>query len=196
MTVRKSQNKNQKENKAPKKKNGGLKDNNLKREFVKDEDLEFELPEGGEQEEDEEDDEEYELKDDNKIEEMLEAEMHGEISEEDDEEFIQHVEEFEKGHSKSKIVNIFNRIGKPKFRDFSKLDSASVKEELKRIILLLDKYNIIVHFHNDYPDREKYRFITQEIFKEFAEYDKKHHITFLYEDYHPEMAEDEDDEEF
>ncbi|MBK7159556.1 MAG: hypothetical protein IPH77_13700 [Ignavibacteria bacterium] len=116
---------------------------------------------------------------------------------EDDDEFILQVEEFEKNHAKGKIVNIFNRIGKPKFIEYGKLDKAAVKDELKRIILLLDKYNIIVHFHNDYPDKEKYRFITEEIFREFAEYDKKNnHITFLYEDYHPEMAEDEDDEEF
>ncbi len=107
------------------------------------------------------------------------------------------MEEFEKNHAKGKIVNIFNRIGKPKFIEYGKLDKAAVKDELKRIILLLDKYNIIVHFHNDYPEREKYRFITEEIFREFAEYDKKNnHITFLYEDYHPEMADDEDDEEF
>ena len=116
---------------------------------------------------------------------------------EDDDEFILQVEEFEKNHAKGKIVNIFNRIGKPKFIEYGKLDKAAVKDELKRIILLVDKYNIIVHFHNDYPDKEKYRFITEEIFREFAEYDKKNnHITFLYEDYHPEMAEDEDDEEF
>lgn len=116
---------------------------------------------------------------------------------EDDDEFILQVEEFEKNHAKGKIVNIFNRIGKPKFIEYGKLDKAAVKDELKRIILLLDKYNIIVHFHNDYPDKEKYRFITEEIFREFAEYDKKNnHITFLYEDYHPEMADDEDDEEF
>lgn len=116
---------------------------------------------------------------------------------EDDDEFILQVEEFEKNHAKGKIVNIFNRIGKPKFIEYGKLDKTAIKDELKRLILLLDKYNIIVHFHNDYPEREKYRFITEEIFREFAEYDKKNnHITFLYEDYHPEMADDEDDEEF
>ncbi|MBK7252667.1 MAG: hypothetical protein IPI04_01810 [Ignavibacteria bacterium] len=116
---------------------------------------------------------------------------------EDDDEFILQVEEFEKNHAKGKIINIFNRIGKPKFIEYGKLDKTAIKDELKRLILLLDKYNIIVHFHNDYPEREKYRFITEEIFREFAEYDKKNnHITFLYEDYHPEMADDEDDEEF
>lgn len=169
MTEKKPQNKNHKELKISKKK----------------------------QEDPEEDDEEdLDLKDDAEIDEMLVDEMHGELSEEDDEEFIHQVQEFEKGHAKSKMVNIFSRIGKPKFREVSKLDSNALKDELKKLILLLDKFNIIVHFHNDYPDREKYRFITEEILREFVECDKKNHITFLYEDYHPEMAEDDEDDEY
>jgi len=134
------------------------------------------------------------LKDEHEIEEMLEAEMHGELDEEDDEEFIHNVEEFKKEHSKSKMVTIYNMIKKPKFTDVKKLDSKSVKDELTKLLLHLDNFNIIIHFHNDYPDIEKYRFITEEIFREAVEDDKKHHhITFLYEDYHPEM-DDEDDE--
>lgn len=143
-------------------------------------------------------DEEPELKDEHEIEEMLEEEMHGELDEEDDEEFIHNVKEFEKEHSKAKMINIYNKIGKPKFSNIKKLEPGIVKEELKKLILLLDKYNIIVHFHNDYPEKEKYRFITEEIFKEVVEDDKKHHhVAFVYEDYHPEMDdEDEEDENF
>lgn len=142
-------------------------------------------------------DEEFDIKDDHKIEEMLEEEMSGELTVDDDEEFIHQVKEFEKIHTNSKMVNIYNLIGKPKFKAYTDLEKSVVKNELDRIFLSLDKYNVIVHFHNDYTDREKYRFITEEIFKEVAEYDKKHnHITFVYEDYHPEMAEDEDDDEF
>ena len=143
---------------------------------------------------DEDENEDDDIKDDILVEEMLENEMHVELNEEDDEEFIQNVKEFEKSRSKAKVINIFNRIGKPKFTEAGKLDNNCIKDELKKLILLLDKFDIIVHFHNDYSDREKYRFITEEIFKEFAEYDRKNHITFLYEDYHPEMADDDDDE--
>jgi len=140
-------------------------------------------------------DEEPGLKDEHEIEEMLEEEMHGELDAEDDEEFIHNVEEFKKEHSKSKMITIYNLIKKPRFTYVKTLDPKSVKDELKKILLHLDKFNIIVHFHNDYPDKEKYRFITEEIFKEAVEDDKKHHhITFLYEDYHPEM-DDEDDEQ-
>ncbi|MEO6695938.1 MAG: hypothetical protein ABIY50_01555 [Ignavibacteria bacterium] len=137
------------------------------------------------------------LKDEHEIEEMLEEEMHGELDAEDDEEFIHNVEEFKKEHSKTKMVTIFNMIKKPEFPDVKKIDPKSVKDELQKLILHLDKFNIIVHFHNECPDTEKYRFITEEVFKEAVEEDKNHHhVTFLYEDYHPEMDDEDEDEEF
>lgn len=140
-------------------------------------------------------DEEPVLKDEQEIEEMLEEEMLGELDEEDDEEFIQNVEEFKREHSKSKMVSVYKKIGKPKFSELKKLDPKKLKDELRRLIVALDNHNIIVHSHGEYDDREKYRFITEEIFKEFVEDGKNNHITFVYEDYHPEMDDDEDEEE-
>lgn len=140
-------------------------------------------------------DQEEDLKDEREIEEMLEEEMLGELDEEDDEEFINKVEEFKKGHSKVKMISVYKKIGKPKFTELSKLDPKKLKDELRRLIVTLDKYNIIVHSHGEYDNREKYRFITEEIFKEVVEDDNKKHITFVYEDYHPEMDDEDDDEE-
>lgn len=148
-------------------------------------------------EEDElEDDELLDLKDEEEIGEMLEQEMLGDLSEEDDEDFINKVEEFKKEHSNSKMKSIYTILGRPKFTELKKINPDRIKDELRRLILLLDKHNIIVHSHGEYDDREKYRFITEEIFKEFVEDNPKHHITFVYEDYHPEMADDDDEEEF
>jgi hypothetical protein len=127
---------------------------------------------------------------------MLEEEMPGELDEEDDEEFINKVEEFKKGHANDKMVNVYSKIGKPKFTELSKIDPKKLKDELRRLIVLLDKYNIIVHSHGEYDDREKYRFITEEIFKEYIEVDKKKHVCFVYEDYHPEMDDNDEDEIF
>ncbi len=135
------------------------------------------------------------LKDEREIEEMLQEEMLGELDEEDDEEFINKVEEFKKGHSKAKMISIYKKIGKPKFTELSKLDPKKIKDELTRLIIALDEHNIILHSHGEYDNREKYRFITEEIFKEFVEDGNKKQITFVYEDYHPEMEEDDDDEE-
>ena len=143
----------------------------------------------------EDDEEDNVLKDEREIEEMLEEEMLGELDEEDDDEFINKVEEFKKGHSKAKMITVYKKIGKPKYTELKKLDPKNLKDELRRLIVALDNYNIIVHSHGEYDDKEKYRFITEEIFREFVEDDKKKHITFVYEDYHPEMDDDDDDEE-
>ena len=131
--------------------------------------------------------------DEYELEVRLTDEMHGDTDVEDDDEFIQEVEKFKKEHSKSKIVNIYDKLGKPAIIDVSKLNPQELREELRKLIVLLDEHNIIVHFHNDYPEKEKYRFITAEIFKEVVEKASKSHISFVYEDYHPEM--DDDDEE-
>jgi cytosine/adenosine deaminase-related metal-dependent hydrolase len=130
------------------------------------------------------------------LEERLIEEMPGEADVEDDDEFIQEVEKFKKEHSKSKIITIFKKIGNPKIVDCTMLSPEKIKEELRKIIVLLDEHNIIVHFHNDYTDKEKYRFITGEIFNEAVEKNSRNHISFIYEDYHPEMDEEDEGEEF
>jgi len=140
-------------------------------------------------------DEERQPRDEKEIEEMLEEEMLGELDAEDDEEFIHNVEEFKKGRAKAKMISVYKKIGKPKFAELSKVDPKNLKAELRKLILALDNHNIIVHSHGEYEDKEKYRFITEEVFKEFVEDDKKHHFTFVYEDYHPEMEDGDEDEE-
>ncbi|MEP7147154.1 MAG: hypothetical protein ABI792_09115 [bacterium] len=140
-------------------------------------------------------DEDRTLRNEKEIEEMLEEEMLGELDEEDDEEFIHNVEEFKKGHSKAKMISVYKKIGKPKFAEISKLDPKNLKAELRRLIVTLDEHKIIVHSHGEYDDKEKYRFITEDIFKEFIEDDKKQNFTFVYEDYHPEVEDDDENEE-
>lgn len=134
--------------------------------------------------------------DENELEERLAEEMLGESDVEDDEEFIQEVEKFKKEHSNSKIVSVHKKLGKPKIAECSILTPDAVKAELKKLIQLLDEHKIIVHFQNDYSDKEKYRFITAEIFNEVVDMASKHPVKFIYEDYHPELDDDEDDEDY
>lgn len=140
-------------------------------------------------------DEDHLPKDEREIEEMLQEEMLGDLDEEDDEEFINKVEEFKKGHTKAKMISVYKKIGKPKFTESNKIDPKKLKVEFTRLMDILGNYNIIVHSHGEYDIKEKYRFITEEIFKEFVEDDSKKQTIFVYEDYHPEMEEDDDDEE-
>jgi len=111
---------------------------------------------------------------------------------EDDTDFISQVKEFEQQHKNSKLINVFQLIGRPAVLKPKKINGTQIKSEYEKLILLLDKYNIIVHFQNDYSVEEKYRFITEEIFKQDVE--KNKHNSFIYEDFHPEMIDDEDEE--
>ena len=115
---------------------------------------------------------------------------------EDDTEFISQVKEFEEMHKNSKLINVYKLIGKPSFQKTKKNQNKSLKDEYDKLITLLDKNHIIVHFQNEYPLTEKYRFITEEIFKQDVENCKNSNlrISFIYEDFHPEMI-DEDEVE-
>jgi hypothetical protein len=134
--------------------------------------------------------------DEEELEERLAEEMLGESDVEDDDEFIQEVEKFKKEHSNSKIIKVFKKLGNPKITDCHKIAPDQLRTELKKMIALLDEHNIIVHFHNDYTDKEKYRFITSEIFNEAVEVHSKHPVKFIYEDYHPEMDDEDEEEDF
>ena len=132
------------------------------------------------------------------VEDFEEPEEDGNYEEvEDNREFMKQVKEFEKQHEGSKIVNVYNIIGKPAFKKCDELDNDSLEEEYKKILSLLDNQNIVVHFQSEYPLSDKYRFITEEIFAQDVENveDTSLHINFIYEDFHPEMYED-DEEEF
>jgi len=131
------------------------------------------------------------------VEDFEEPEEDGNYEEvEDNREFMKQVKEFEKQHEGSKIVNVYNIIGKPVFKKCDELDYDSLKKEYKKILSLFDNQNIIVHFQREYPLSEKYRFITEEIFAQDVENieDTSLHINFIYEDFHPEMYEDEEKE--
>lgn len=131
--------------------------------------------------------------------EIIEDDFIESVEDEDNPDFMNEVKKFENEHKDAKVVNVYQKIGSPKFKKLSDVKKDALNDEYKRLILLLDEYNIIVHFHNDYPVSEKYRFITEEIFKEAVEEDKKNknsHISFIYEDFHPEMDEDDDDDDY
>ena len=115
---------------------------------------------------------------------------------EDDTEFISRVKEFEEKHKNSKLINVYKLIGKPSLVKTKKNQGKNLKSEYDKLITLLDKNHIIVHFQNDYPLSEKYRFITEEIFKQDVENIKNSNIriSFIYEDFHPELI-DEDEVE-
>ena len=131
--------------------------------------------------------------------EIIEDDFIESVDDEDNPEFINEVKKFENEHKNAKVVSVLQKIGSPKFRKAADIKKENLADEYKKLMLLLDEHNIIVHFHNDYAVNEKYRFITEEIFKEAIEEDKKNknaHISFIYEDFHPEVDDDDEDDDY
>lgn len=127
--------------------------------------------------------------------EFEDEELIGEIDEEDEEkEVMKHLKNYNKTKDIT-IVSVFEKIGSPKCPPIDKLTPDDLKEEYGKLIALLDTHNIIVHFKNDFPVKEKYRFIVEEVFKQDVEDFKKSkvQVSFIYEDFHPEMDEDDDE---
>ena len=123
------------------------------------------------------------------------SEAHETEEPEDDVEFINDIKKFELEHLNSRLENVYRLIGKPKLKKISGTDSKTFKEEYGKLISLLDDKRIIVHFQNDYPIEEKYKFITEEIFQQYVEdiSNTNLHINFIYEEFHPELDEEEED---
>jgi len=113
---------------------------------------------------------------------------------EDNKEFITQVKEFEEQHKNIKLVNVYKLIGKPRFVKTKISRIKNLKDVYNDLILRLDKQNIIVHFRKEYPLEEKYRFITEEIFRQDVEKPSGNHFhaNFIYEDFHPETILDDD----
>ena len=124
----------------------------------------------------------------------IDEEILPEIDVEDNEDFLKNVKKFVKEHKKSRLVTVYSLLKKPDFKKIQGLSGKSLEVSYKKVTSLLERHKIIVHFANDYPLEEKYRFITEEIFEEYVEENKKkrNHVTFKYEEFHPEADDDDD----
>lgn len=103
-------------------------------------------------------------------------------------EFLKSVYEFEhKFREQRTAVRIFDKIGKPFFRKADSIPETHISDELKKILQLLNRHQLELDVLGDYPDRQIYRFITEEfIYHEIDDLEIKGYIHhFCYEDFHP-----------
>jgi hypothetical protein len=114
--------------------------------------------------------------------------------------FLNNILAFERQLDSIQENSIYTIIGEPKdFKPDAELNDKEIETELKRLNTLLEEHQIEVDYGTDYPDRLKYKFITEELFEhetqKFDIPDMVHH--FIYEEFHPnhtltieEMAQD------
>jgi hypothetical protein len=101
--------------------------------------------------------------------------------------FLKQIINFHKQHETSELTTIYKFIGEPEYNHVHDLSDAEVKKELKRLSKIMAKSGVSLDVLAETPDREIYRFITEELFKhEIENVRMKGWVNqFIYEEFHP-----------
>ena len=101
--------------------------------------------------------------------------------------WLDQVQQFEDAYTNSKRVLIYDFVGKPIYKLVIEIPETEIKSELKKIINLLGQKGIGIDTICKVDDRELYRFITEELFKEETDDMMIEGMThnFIYEEFHP-----------
>ena len=101
--------------------------------------------------------------------------------------FLKQINKFQQLHEKAKMIKIYDFIGAPLYNHVHDLSDKEIKKELKKLLALLRKKGIIVETLSGIADKEMYRFVTEEIFKQEIQDIRMPNwaIHMLYEEFHP-----------
>ena len=102
-------------------------------------------------------------------------------------EWLDYIQQFEEELAKRKKILVYNLIGRPAYRLANNIPDTEITEELNKIRDLLHRNSITVDTICKVEDRELYRFITDELFREETNDLHIEGMTtcFIYEEYHP-----------
>lgn len=101
--------------------------------------------------------------------------------------FLKQIMNFHKQHEQSKLVSVYKYIGEPEYNHVNDLGDKEIRKELRRLKKIMLKHRVGLDVLAPTPEREIYRFITEELFKQEIEDIKiKGWINqFIYEEFHP-----------
>src|SRR5208337_2684214 len=101
--------------------------------------------------------------------------------------FLKQISKFHQLHEKAEMVKIYDFIGAPLYDHVHDLSDKEIKKELKKLLALLRKKGIVVETLGGAGDKEMYRFVTEEIFRQQIQNIRMPNWTIhmLYEEFHP-----------
>lgn len=109
------------------------------------------------------------------------------ISPEIENQFLQHIESFEKQYAQRKITTVFKKIGEPEWKPVNEIPDDEIEKELEKLMTLMNKNGLDLDSICKVDSGEMYRFLTEELFKE--EIDDMHlpgmTTNFIYEEFYP-----------
>lgn len=101
--------------------------------------------------------------------------------------FLKQIISFHKQHESSGSTTVYKFIGEPEYNHVKDLSPKEVTRELKRLMKIMAKNGVSLNVLAETPEREIYRFITEELFKQEVQNVKmKGWLNqFIYEEFHP-----------
>ena len=109
-------------------------------------------------------------------------------------EFLKNVLAFEQNFANAKAAKVYDLVGKPAFIKAVDLTDEQVEAALEEISDLLSENNIEIYFgdNDEYDNRTKYQFITEELFDHETTFMPMPGMTtcFDYEEFHPNHKKD------
>jgi len=101
--------------------------------------------------------------------------------------FLKNIFAIEQAFAQQKTIRLFDKLGKPIFKNASELSEEELKDEFLRLDSLLKQHSMHLSFSGDYTFFEKYRFLTEELFDlQIKDIDLPDLIMhFNYEEFHP-----------
>lgn len=101
--------------------------------------------------------------------------------------FLQNILAFEEQYQNRKMVKVYDLLGQPAYKPFAELGVDEVKPELKRLLLLMQEKNVLLHVKTKYPAELIYQFITEELFEHETDDMEVEGMSknFSYEEFHP-----------
>jgi hypothetical protein len=102
--------------------------------------------------------------------------------------FLRSVYDFEHKLCKERpVIRLFEKLGKHCFKKADSIAESDIKNELSKLNRLLNQHKIALDVLGQYPDRQLYKFITEEFIYEQIDVPEIEGYTlhYCYEDYHP-----------
>jgi hypothetical protein len=101
--------------------------------------------------------------------------------------FLDDIMAYEHAWKDAKQITLVEFLGNPAFRKVEELSDTEISIELNRLNELMNEFQVGLDTICDVPDKELYRFITEELFMQ--EMDDMHipgmMTNFIYEEFHP-----------
>lgn len=102
-------------------------------------------------------------------------------------EFLESILAFEEMGKNAAMISVFDLLGSPEFVPASELDEDHARDELDKLLKLMEAHDLSLVQLYDYPSLQMYRFITEELFLEEIEDIRMPGMlgVFVYENFYP-----------